>query len=622
MSAITASFRKDMAKILLYPLLSLFLIPALAYLFVWYAMPEFDKDIIGQIDTVISQDAKISAEEAKQRMAFIRKVPPSQACGISDPKQAGYREMVCSRDDDLWQFYMVGRVSFWLLAGGAAALLTALLLGAVAFLNRRAQYVSFMLGWRLLGAFSAVGIIAQGALLVWLSYWVTVFFDQSYYPKIVIGLGVLVAIGAFRALVAMFRRSPRSMQVEGELVSEADAPALWTHVRQTAERLETRAPDHIIAGIDDNFFVTETPIALGNRIFEGRSLFISIPLLRILERGEADAVLAHELAHFSGGDTASSARLSPMLYRYDRYCQTLGENFVTLVVYPLMRLYRVIFEFALQRDSRAREFLADRAAAALASARAIVHSLVKIAAYAQYRNETENRLFEHNALHSENIGIASLVASGLNDYALSPRFVQDMRTANVPHPFDTHPPLRERMANVDCTVEEQAYGGIAASAPAASWVDDISSAPAIEQRLWAEYEKAFAATHELQLAYRYVPANDEERAIVLKHFPGAIFELGRGKRLEVNYAGLLLPGEGELLPWQRISKMEYTDAYLSDILTITHPEKGLIGKKTSKVKLPGARKHRDAIKAALNRYYGRHMAMQQYQAANKAQPAD
>ncbi len=53
---------------------------------------------------------------------------------------------------------------------------------------------------------------------------------------------------------------------------------------------------------------------------------------------------------------------------------------LTLPVYCLMCLYRVIFEFALKRESREREFLADRIAAKVVSPPAIVQSLIKIAA--------------------------------------------------------------------------------------------------------------------------------------------------------------------------------------------------------------------------------------------------
>ena len=49
--------------------------------------------------------------------------------------------------------------------------------------------------------------------------------------------------------------------------------------------------------------------------YTGRTLYVSLSLLRVLEQDEADAVLAHELAHFHGGHTAVSASLVPMQAR-------------------------------------------------------------------------------------------------------------------------------------------------------------------------------------------------------------------------------------------------------------------------------------------------------------------
>jgi hypothetical protein len=53
-----------------------------------------------------------------------------------------------------------------------------------------------------------------------------------------------------------------------------------------------------------------------------------------------------------------------------------------------------------------------------------------------------------------------------------------------------------------------------------------------------DYEQRFAAAHEQSLAYRYEPANDEEREIVLRYFPPVSFDLGNDKRIDIRYEGL------------------------------------------------------------------------------------
>jgi Zn-dependent protease with chaperone function len=614
MASDNSAFRKGMAKVFLYPLLSLLLLPALSWWFVGHALPEYDRQILEVIDRNIGRRAGVSPEEKAAIMGQFRAVPPSKACGTRDPELQRYRDSVCKPYETVWQFRLVQQMSFWAMVVGIAVLAVSLALGGLAFLNRKAQHWSFLLGWRMLTVVSAAEVLVQGALAVWLSFWLTAFFFERYYIKLILIVGLAVAAAAFYAVVCIFKRVPDDTGVEGEALADADAPALWAHVRAIAERLKTKAPDHIVAGIDTNFFVTEAPLVVNGQTLTGRTLFVSLPLLRVLDRHEADAVLGHELAHLRGGDTASSAALGPMLVRYDHYAQAMGSNPLTVFVYYLLRLYRVIFEFALRRDSRAREFLADRIAAKLTSPAAIAQSLVKISAYARYRADTERKLFEHEHQHGDDLGIAGRVAAGLTPYATSAEFVEDMKSASVPHPFDSHPPLPERMAQVGHHIAEEDYGRVASAPVLDSWIADIATAAAIEQRLWAAYEQGFAAAHERNLAYRYEPADETQAAVVLKYFPPVAFALKADERIEIHYAGLRLPGQADTLPWDKVANLKYEDGMGADVLTIVHPEKGWLGAKTTKVKLPGIKKEREQFKGVLGHYWQRHQVMRSYQA--------
>jgi Zn-dependent protease with chaperone function len=74
-------------------------------------------------------------------------------------------------------------------------------------------------------------------------------------------------------------------------------------IDRLSHEIGTAAPDHVIVGIDDTFFVTEHPVAIQGARCKGRTLFVSLSLLRTMPEDERTAVLAHELAHFSGYDT-------------------------------------------------------------------------------------------------------------------------------------------------------------------------------------------------------------------------------------------------------------------------------------------------------------------------------
>lgn len=413
------TIRQDLLKALLFAALSLFLIPALTYSFIRYAN--------------------------HGREAF----------------------------GGLWQFQAMERAALWTLMGGVVLLLCIGALAGLAFVNRKWQYASFVVGWRLMALASAAEVLLQGAMAVWLSYWVTAFLTRNHYVKLAAVVGLLVLAGVALLMVKILQRVPSDTAVDGETLTEAQAPLLWRRIRHMAKRLRTAPPDNLVAGIDTNFFVTEAPLTVGKQQLRGRSLFVSIPLLRVLSVAEADAVLGHELAHFRGGDTRASAQLGPKLQQYDHYVQGMREAGFTVGIYYVLQLYRMVFQIALSRDRRAREFKADRAAAKLVSAQAIVQSLVKIAAYDHYRR-TE-------------LGISETGAKGLRPYAASIDFADDMHTAQVPHPFDSHPPLVQRMRQVGHPVDPDAYGAIVLDAPRLSWADDIIQSEAIEQRLWTTH---------------------------------------------------------------------------------------------------------------------------------------
>ncbi len=613
--ALANPVRKNLLRTFLLTLATLFLIPIVTLVFGKYVLHKRDADFRAGVNAQVEGDARLSAEQRQQALAWYAAHPLSSACDDLDPEDSQFHDEECERYEMSWQFHWAVRAAIAALALGVAMLASALALAALAFVNRGLQYASFVAGWRLLTVASAVEVVLQGAMVLWLSFWLTAYFFERYSGKLVAIAGLGAVLAAFFAIVMLFKRSPLVNRVDGEPVTPADAPLLWTAVRAAARRLKTTPPDHIVAGIDVNFFVTETPCLVGGRRLTGRTLFISLPLLHVLDRQEADAVLAHELAHLRGGDTRSGARLGPKLKQFDDYAQKMYGSGLTRVVFYLLYLYRMIFEIALARDSREREFIADRIAARLTAPRAIAQSLVKISAYARYRHQVERRLFEQDRQHEGALSISSFVADGLHPYAASPDFIEGMRSAAVPHPYDSHPPLRERMRRVGHEIDERQYGAIVTAAPQGSWVDDIPVASAIEARLWAAYEQAFSQRHLQSLAYRYEPANEQERAVVLRFFPPVTFDLGKGRRIVVSHDLLRAEGdEPRSLAWDNVKAMTFTDGSFGRKALVVGMRDPATGKRyDAKIKLRGLGKQEAAFKSTLGSYWQRHQVMRAQQ---------
>jgi len=597
------SIRGQLVRVLLLAALALFAIPAITYGFVRHAQAVQDREHLRFVEERL-QSEKLPAEEVAAVLAQFRRHPLSTICDDKDPAAGKFRAAACAQWGTVWQFDAARKASLATLALGAAILLAVAALGALAFASRSGQLWSLAVGWRLLMLGSAAEVVLQGAMCLWLSFWVTAFFFERYYVKLVLVAGVIALVGIAMVLLAIFRRPKLDNRVVGEVVGEQDAPRLWKRVREIAAKMKTAPPDHLVAGIDANFFVTESGLEVGGRRLAGRCLYVSIPLLKVLDRPQADAVLVHELAHFRGGDTKASAQLGPRLLQFDHYVHEMGSGGLTRLVWPFMQLYRLILQAALSRDSREREFKADRAAARLVSPQAMVQALVKVVAYANYRGAVEQGLFDSRRKLEGELGMAASVAAGLHRYAQSDDFVDDVHLARVPHPFDSHPPLAQRMKNVGFHLEPTEFGRTVGTPPQGSWAEDIASADAIEQRLWSAYEAAFAQQHEVSLAYRYWPRNAEELAVVEKYFPAVVFSLSKGT-MEVNHRGIVPEGEPPL-EWDEVKALQYSESSFGDSLVVTLQEKGVVGHKTRKLALRGLGKQKEAFQEAVGRYWHRH----------------
>lgn len=583
----------------------LFAVPLLGLWFSRHAIDDYDANFLSGVSQAIEQEAGASAAQRQEGLAFFRQYPASALCrGDANGPMVPSKEALSELCSDLLQLRAIRLASLGSLWLGLLALCVMLACAGLAFSSRQAQYLSFVTGWNVLRVASLVQVVAQGFVLVMLSYWLSAFFLNIYVPKLIAVLACLAAIAAYRAIRAIFHEPADKLSVEGEELARSGSPALWSRVEAICSRLGTQPPDQIIGGIDDNFFVTEHPVHLGERVLHGRTLFVSLSLLRRLEKREADAILAHEMAHFSGQDTAHSKRMAPLLSRYVHYLGELAAGVVSLPIFFFMQFYYLLFQFALARTERARELRADRIGAETTSAEAMGISLIKVGAYSAYRARVERGLFERNSRHSS-LDIAHSMALGFDEYAHGPRLQADLQSSAFPHPFDHHPELDARLANVGASIAPERVPELLSLAPNESWFSEIECAAEIEDALWGHYQARFQAQHEENLALRYLPATPEERALVERYFPPGPLRSKQGEALgeldceQLSYrewdAPVRLSEITELVTLQRVIR--------GNALSITvKPEAG----KPRKLQLPLRRlADADVTVAKIARYHSR-----------------
>jgi Zn-dependent protease with chaperone function len=598
------------------PALLLFAIPVAGYLFAGYADGAWDRQFLEVAEQSASRHPSV---DTAAELAYYRATPPSRLCADGP---AAHPEMgplffveMCG---DYKHVGWIRSASVACLGLGGLSLVVMLACAGLAFASRELQYVSFVAGWNILRVASATQVLAQGFIAVMLSFWGTVVLTERYYIKLIAIVGIAALLAAFNVIIAIFNKPDDTLTVEGEVITRAASPALWARVDALCRRLGTQPATHIVGGVDDNFFVTEHPVHLTGHELTGRTLFVSLSLLKRLDKGEADAVLAHEMAHFSGGDTEYSKRTSPLLSRFRAYLGALHGGGLSWPVFNFMLLYWTLVQLALSTSSRAREIRADRLAAEATSPMSMASALCRVAAYSSYRARVEANLFNRNSGH-DHLDIGSRVAAGFMEYARGPHLTSDLSAQSFPHPFDSHPPLGARLAALGVNLGNTGVANAVTAAPAETWFSEIADADLIEASLWAAYESRFQAAHETSLAYRYLPSTAEQRVHVERFFPPVQLAGKSGEpSLAIDCTQLHYGGWPDAVSWSAVKDIKAADqTFRGKVLTFqVHTPSG--GTEKRNIPLSKLADGDDAVLQVVGRYYDRYLNAVAFQSQSAA----
>lgn len=274
-------------------------------------------------------------------------------------------------------------------------------------------------------------------------------------------IAILFAVRSIRELRrAREAFAPQPIPVLGRTIDPSEAPGLWSFVRSLAARQGAPIPDNIVLGMTEGFFVTSSPIRLGPHARElgGRSLYVSAPMLSLLGRAEVAAIIAHELAHFTGEDTEYSQHVLPLSVSLVRAAAALEPRHehnrgLDMVFQPAALLAGHVldtFERLVGAWSRHREFAADRASLRAGPARAAATALIRSGMADELVHRTLAGLHERaDQAGTDMVGaiLARAKHAGLPDPA---RHLEDRQ----PHPTDTHPPTRQRIEALAVTIDD------------------------------------------------------------------------------------------------------------------------------------------------------------------------
>ena len=504
------------------PVLLVFLIPVFSIWFFKDAESRMDREILAGVEKSVDADNTMSDKEKSRTVAFFHRIPISSIMSSDAPDLAQLQK---NFEGAAFRF----RVFRWMIRLGWMCLLTIfvtfLLVGLSAWYSMRSQaalYQSLRVGWTVLKVSAAIQVLGQAILAAMLSFWVAALWTEHYYPKLMLVTGLLALAAIIALFKAIFTKVDSGFSVEGVLLTADAGDTLHRRVSEIANALQTDPPEHIIMGIDSNFFVTTHPVTLRGEVLQGRTLFLSLPLLKILSTAEADSILAHELAHFSGNDTFWSRKISPITGKFALYLDVLGSGLSSIIA-RFMHFFWKLYSLSINRHSRMREFRADELGASMVSKDALIRALVKTTGYCEYRTETEQAILRKQRVDT-GLRLSHLLESGfpafLSKFVEDPRALQD----RVTHPFDSHPSLASRMARMGFGTQDISSDPLIRQAPADSWYNTIPDAGDWEQRMWSQREEDIQTFHVQDLAWRLLPRDEEEAAIVSRVFPRMVFQ--------------------------------------------------------------------------------------------------
>ena len=307
-------------------------------------------------------------------------------------------------------------------------------------------------------------VLVFGGLITLLSFEAIIILSRPGVSDGGVKLGVFLAMVAlalawygFKMLYGALRRSERQDEPEpillmGQSLAPHQAPRLWEFVREIAKRTDARAPDAVVVGLNEGFFVTEHPVALvsGQPVPEGRVLYLPLPYMAFLDRAQVSAVIAHELGHFTGEDTGYSLRFAPIYRSFlDSIFSITNEHdekddgsraWVAAPVTLYGKWFLASFEEAMHHWSRERELAAD-AGSRIAGTESSALALLRISGL----HRIVDAALAHNrqAPAEERGGVLKMVRRLVAEHGLDDP--QERLQDQQAHPLDSHPSLKQRL---------------------------------------------------------------------------------------------------------------------------------------------------------------------------------
>ncbi len=288
-------------------------------------------------------------------------------------------------------------------------------------------------------------IVFYGLALVVIALLVGVLYLEMRFRKFNFQITISAVVGAFLILKSIVPRPDRFV-APGPLLAPAQQPRLFAELREVAAATGQEMPAEVYLILDVNAWVSQRGgfMGLGSR----RVMGLGLPLLQALDLRQLRGVIAHEFGHYHGGDV----RIGPWIYQTRaalvRTLQDLSRHSGVLTI-PF-EWYANLFFRVTHAVSRHQELLADALAARVAGGPAAMGSGLRAThaaalVFPMYLHADVDPVVTAGYLPPLAGGFAQVLERPSISRHLDEAVAQEYKEGKQ-DPYDTHPPLRERLA--------------------------------------------------------------------------------------------------------------------------------------------------------------------------------
>lgn len=254
---------------------------------------------------------------------------------------------------------------------------------------------------------------------------------------------VFFCVAGAGAIVWAILPRPDRFEPPGPAVRADAEPALFAALEEVAAATSQEMPAEVYLVNEVNAFVTQRGGVMG--FGSRRVMGLGLPLMQAVTVSEFKAILAHEFGHYHAGDV----KLGPWIYKtraaIGRAIEQLSDN----ILQAIFVWYGNLFLRITHAVSRRQEFVADEIAARVAGAGVMASALRRThgaaVAFHGYSNSELGPVLRS--------GYLPPVLAGFVRFMECPRVaarvsssIQAEEAHGETDEFDTHPPLRERVA--------------------------------------------------------------------------------------------------------------------------------------------------------------------------------